>query len=206
MVYVKGGSTKQMDLIAITYDNATYTATNDDGVERTSRWLDVQALQTEGANPDLPRQLDPRLHNKKVEKNGKEMYDTTVPYTDSPAKGGGPSQMDQIREAAGDNVRPLLNKDGEKVGDIYAFKADIILNPQKSGKPNAINTKTIKPLGDDVKLPDGDLMRAQIDAVQANVAEWRASKDAEAQTKAPEAEAEAQAEAPQAETAEPEMG
>lgn len=213
MVYVKGGTTKNVHLMALAYDNAKYAGTTKAGREFESQWLDVQMMQTEGANPNQPRQLNPSLNTtEKVGKDGKKTYDSSVAYTASPPASNpdGKSQMDLIREAAGDNVRDLLNKDGEAVGKVYMFSGDIMLpgkGPDGRDRPGLVNTKNpLNPLPADVPIPD-DPYGAQIEAVSANREEHKKTQEARKsqQVEAPQAEAQGEQEAPAAEMEEPQM-
>lgn len=211
MVYVKGGTTKNVHLMALAYDNAKYAGTTKAGREFESQWLDVQMMQTEGANPNQPRQLNPSLNTQeKVGKDGKKTYDSSVAYTASPPASNpdGKSQMDLIREAAGDNVRDLLNKDGESVGKVYMFTGDIMLpgkGPDGRDRPGLVNTKNeLSPLPADVPIPD-DPYGAQIAAVSANREEHKKTQQAEAPQAEAQAEAQTEQEAPAAEMEEPQM-
>lgn len=50
-------------------------------------------------------------------------------------------QMEEIIKAAGPNTEPVLNKDGEKVGTLYAVKANLM--PANRGTGLVLNTKSL---------------------------------------------------------------
>ena len=123
-----------------------------------------------------------------------------------------------METAAGDNVSPLLDKDGETVGKIYGVKADVFFNNGQT----VINTKSIEksdlsvapvevqvPQADGSTVPETQDIQKRIYSHNETV---KAAREA-AQAAAPEAaQAEATAEAPAPEAAqaeaqsEPELG
>lgn len=190
---------KGMDVMVKAYDSSKVTAKN--GAE--IRYLDVQALQIEGANPNLPRQDYHEAHffSRADEKGG---FNTNVAY--------GPKQFESIVAAAGDNAQPLLNKDGEKVGTVYALKGDLLRTNYKKvdengktvlndkGKPvydKERGTKSViltnpEPMPADFKMPE-NIVNAQFEALRENHEAIVASR--EAQQNEPEAGVDKEAEA-----------
>lgn len=171
-------STRDVTVMAVAYDSSRYEP--EDGASK--QWLDVQVLQTPGANENLPRQTNPHLSYRKG-KDG-ERANTGVPYSI-------PAQMDKIKEAAGDNVFPVNSKDGDRLGSAYVFNGDVVLNTSKDGhnRPPIVNTKALSPIPNSLKLPD-DPVSAQFYAVRDNVKAAREAKKArevEKQQEGPEA-------------------
>lgn len=174
-----------MEVLVKAYDSSKAVAKN--GAE--IRYLDVQALQTEGANPNLPRQDYHEAHFFS-RADGKGNFNTNVAY--------GPNQFDSIVEAAGDNKQPLLNKDGEKVGDVYVLRGDLVRTNYKKldengravlndkGKPVYDKERGIKsvflnnpqPMPDDFKMPE-NVANAQFEALRDNHEAIVASREAE---------------------------
>lgn len=173
-------STKNMTLLVTKYDNAESTSKNKEGEEKTSHWLDAQALQTPGANEHLPRQANPNLYTKANDRGG---YDHQRPYSEG--------QWDAIKEAGG-TEHPLNDKDGNKVGSAYVVNADLVVRPKA---PIVLNTKTLQPAPEGLEIPENVVDR-QFEGIRENIAEVKAFQ-AERQSEG--AEAPEQAEAPEAE-------
>ena len=130
--------------------------------------------------------------------------------------------MDAIKEAAGDNVFAVNDKDGNQVGSAYAVKSNVIFRKhQVDGKEvsngAAMDTKTLQPVSDEFAKQlhemeaNGGVMQHQFDAVGKNIKDFQAAQAAQAdkQAEAPQAE-QAETKAPeaeqQAEADEPEFG
>lgn len=187
------GSTKGLNLAVIAYDKSV--AKNKETGEIRSHYLDARL------HPEDQRAAGQTTLALVTDKDPKSRsgYSNTRPYS--------ASQMDAIKEAAGDNVAPLLTKDGEEVGKIYGVKADVLFNQGAA----IVNTKTVESSDLSVGPVDGKDIQTRIFDSQAQARQARdaakAAKAAEAQA-APQAETaapEAQA-AEQEQVAEPEMG
>jgi|GEM_PF-6748209 len=146
-IFVRGGTTKNLDMLVVKYDKAEHNYKDKEGNDKTVHFMDAQAAQVEGANPDLKRQINPHLFSQKNHEGphaGK--YNTQVGYYDS--------QMDAIKEAAGDNVFAVNDKDGNQVGSVYAVKSNVIFRKHEvDGKEvsngAAMDTKTLQPVSDE---------------------------------------------------------
>lgn len=207
-VFVKGGSTKELDLLVMKYDNAEHTYEDKNNEEKTTHFLDAQVTQVGGANSKLKPQVNPHLFTQE-NNEGKYagQYNTQVPYFDN--------QMDAIKDAAGDNAFPINDKDGKQVGTAYAVKSDIMFRKREiDGKSLAngaiINTKSLQPISDDLSKvlheleSDGKgVVQSQFEAVSENIKNLQAEQKAKSEAQAEAPQAENQAEAPQ-ETAEAE--
>lgn len=108
-------------------------------------------------------------------------YNNSKPYA--------ASQFAEIQKAAGDNVAPLLTKDGTEVGKIYGVKVDGMVR----GKGLVMNTKTLQPSEMSVQpTAEGDIQKRIFDSQSA-------AKEAKAQSKAQQAEGQTQEQTAQAE-------
>lgn len=178
----KGGTTKDLTMVATMYDSAKHT---NEKTGKTTRWLDVRIAQFPGANPDMPNQEVPSLY---CEKGKDGRVETGKPYYEG--------QVEAMREASGDNVQPLLDKNGEKVGEVFVFNADVMLKQQ------VINSKTISPIPEGLEVPDNvSEVEFQIcKEIREAKAAAKSKEDKPKEAEAPQAEAEAeeQVEAPQA--------
>ena len=154
-----------VNLVAVTYDNST----TKDGKE--SQYLDVQV---DGRDPRGKGQTNLHLVSERTEFEGKTRYNNSAPYTKK--------QFDAIKEAAGDNKTPVINKDGQEVGTLYAVKASVM--PAGTGKGLVINTA--KPMSTSEFKVDAKTLTGQMDAVRDAKAAKAAAKEAAAP--APEAE------------------
>lgn len=185
------GSTKGLNLAIIAYDKSV--AKNKDTGEIRSHYLDAR-LHPEDARAAGQTTLALVTDKDPKSRSG---YSNTRPYS--------ASQMDSIKEAAGDNVAPLLTKDGTEVGKIYGVKADVLFNDGGA----IVNTKTVEKSEMSVGAVDGKDIQTRIFDSQSQARQARdaakASKAAEAQAEAPQADA-GQAEQVQEQATEPEMG
>lgn len=164
------GSMKGVNLVVIAYDNRV---AKKDGGEITTHYLDARI------HPEDRRaagQTTLALVSKKDEKSPSG-YNNSARYS--------AGQFDAIREAAGDNVTELTDREGTVVGKIYGVKADLLV----SNGDVIANTKTLEATEHSV-LPtaDGRDIRSRIfDSMQASKAAREAAKSA------PEASAEIEA-------------
>lgn len=205
MVSFKGlpkGSTRGVDLAVLVYDNAKYVDPKKNEV--TAVYANAQM------HPDSPLAEGQRSLSLSTRKDDNGKYNSNVRYT--------PKQIEAMETAAGDNVSPLLDKDGETVGKIYGVKGDVFFNNGQT----VINTKSIEksdlsvapvevqvPQADGSTVPETQDIQKRIYSHNETV---KAAREA-AQAAAPEAaQAEATAEAPAPEAAqaeaqsEPELG
>lgn len=175
------GAMKGVDLAVIHYDNAKHEV---DG-KVVTQWADVRVHP----DSDLGKgQSNLAL----VTKNGK---DGAGPNRTHPYK---TSQMDKVIEAAGDNVAPLLDKDGTKVGNVYGVKADLMI----PDKDMMFNSKKLEPSDLSVATENGVTIMDRIIEAQSTA---KAAKAAEATVEAPEDQAQVE-EQVQASSDEPELG
>lgn len=205
MVSFKGlpkGSTRGVDLAVLVYDNAKYVDPKKNEV--TAVYANAQM------HPDSPLAEGQRSLSLSTRKDDNGKYNSNVRYT--------PKQIEAMETAAGDNVSPLLDKNGDTVGKIYGVKGDVFFN---SGQ-TVINTKTVEksdlsvaPVEVEVAQPDGstvletqDIQKRIYSHNETVKAAREAAKAAAPAAAQPEATAEAQApEAAQAEAqSEPELG
>lgn len=159
------GAMTDVNLIARTFNNST----TKDGKE--SQYLDVQV---DARDPRGKGQTNLHLISERTEFEGKARYNNSAPYTKK--------QFDAIKEAAGDNLTPIVNKDGEEIGTMYAVKASVM--PAGTGKGLVINTS--KPMTTSEFKVDGKTMTGQMESVKEAKAAKAAAKEAAAP--APEAE------------------
>lgn len=130
-------STKGVNMIVSIYDKGGVgTAVSKNGKATNLYNLDVAVNQEPGANPNLRPQYNEHLHTSYDKKSGQ--FSNTTPYYES--------QMGQIMEAAGQNTQPILDKDGEKIGNAFAVKANVMFK----GRQAIMDTKSLEP--SDVEL------------------------------------------------------
>ena len=158
-----------VNLVAVTYDNAT----TKDGKE--SQYFDVQV---DGRDPRGKGQTNLHLVSERTEFEGKTHYNNSAPYTKK--------QFEAIKEAAGDNKTPVINKDGQEIGTMYGVKASVM--PAGTSKGLVINTA--KPMSTSEFKLDDKTMTGQM----AVVREAKAAKAAAKEAAAPAPEAEQQVE------------
>lgn len=205
MVSFKGlpkGSTRGVDLAVLVYDNAKYVDPKKNEV--TAVYANAQM------HPDSPLAEGQRSLSLSTRKDDNGKYNSNVRYT--------PKQIEAMETAAGDNIAPLLDKNGDTVGKIYGVKGDVFFNNGQT----VINTKSVEksdlsvaPVEVQVPQPDGTTVPETQDIqkrIYSHNETVKAAREA-AQAAAPEAaqaEATAQAEAPEAAQAEaqsePELG
>lgn len=111
------------------------------------------------------------------------------------------AQMDKIKEAAGPNTEPYRNKDGQEIGTVYGFKADVM--PSSRGSGLVVNTNK------EIQASEFKVDEHTIDNQFQSIAQAReaqaASREAQAEAPAAEQSSEQSAEA-QAEDQEPAVG
>jgi|SRR5699024_9062224 len=198
MVSFKGlpkGSMKGVDLAVMIYDTAQYKDPKKNEV--TAVYADARVHPE---SPVAEGQKSLALSTRKeTGKDGKERYNSNVRYT--------PKQIDQIKEVAGDNVAPLLNKDGETKGQIYGVKSDVFFNDGQT----VMNTKTLEASDKTVQpTAEGRTIQDQIFDKQSENKAARetaaaakgentpeVTQEAQAQNQGQEQEAQAQADAPE---------
>lgn len=183
------GAMKGVNLVAIAYDNRVYN--DPESGEAKHHYLD---LRMDPNDTRAAGQTTLALVTKKDEK-APSGYNNTGRYA--------ASQMDSIKEIAGDNTTPVLNKDGEALGTAYAFKADLLVNKGQL----VANTKTLE-ASDHQITPNiqEQIFNSMRDARAAKDAAKEAAKnDPSAENAAPEAEA-PEVEAPEAEDQGPGLG
>ena len=175
MAQLKGpGAMTGVNLVVKTFDN---NVTKDGKTQ----YLDVQvdARDSRGHGQTNLHLTSERV---KDEKTGETRYNNGAPYSEA--------QFAAIKEAAGDNVTPIL-KDGEQIGAVYGVKANVM--PAAKGNGLVVNTKSLEPSEFTV---DGNTLNAQFESIAA-------AKE----TKAAEAPAvEAEAEVEQVAEVEPQVG
>lgn len=179
------GSMGGVNILARTFHNA---ATKDGKAQFIDMQMDHRDAQAAGQT---------NLHltsSKSKDENGKTVYNNSSAYSTS--------QYEAIQEKAGPNTEPIVNKDGEEIGQVLAFKANVMPSPKGNGA--LVNTKTLDQ--SDHKLESNTLdnqygaMKEATEAAKANRAAQKDAPEAAAETTAPEAEA------AEAESNEPALG
>lgn len=172
------GSFTGVNLLARTYDNAV----TKDGK---TQFLDVQVDAR-----DARAAGDNNLHltsTRTKDQNGKDTYNNSAAYTSG--------QYEDMQAAAGPNSEPILNKDGEKIGQVLAFKANVM--PSQRGNGLVVNTKSLEQSDHKVDSQTLDNQYAAMKEAGAAAKAAAPEQSAEAQAEAPQvAEAEAEAEEP----------
>jgi len=173
-------ATKAVDLVACFYDNSVAKKDGKVAAHYGEVWGHPGAEISEG-------QTNLALVTQRTEADGKTQFNHSVAFF--------PGQVEAIKEAAGDNHTPLLDKDGVERGTIYGVKADL-MSVSREGKVVGFmpNTKTLQATTLSVGDKDGKDIRAQI---FDSMAVSKLARDAEkaAPQAAPQAEAEVQVEA-----------
>lgn len=170
MAQLKGkGSMTGINLIAKSFHNSV----TKDGK---SQYLDVQI---DARDPRGPDQTNLHLVSERQQTDdGKTRFNNGAPYSTS--------QFEEIKKAAGDNLTPILNKDGEEIGTVYGIKGNVM--PATRGTGLVMNTKTLgaSEFSVDAKTLDNqfDSMRAAKDAKAADVKDPEAESSAKSQGEA----------------------
>ncbi|HEU5223074.1 MAG TPA: hypothetical protein VFU07_05260 [Candidatus Lumbricidophila sp.] len=170
------GTTKAVELVIGFYDTSVVRAKETNEV--------TNAYGESWGHPDSEigkNQTNLALLTKSVEFDGKPKIDHSTPFSIK--------QLEQIKAAAGDNVAPLLDKDGVRRGTLYGVRADLfrVLDKDKEKVVGYMpNTKTLQASELSVADVNGVNIRDRIFAAQA---EAKAAKAAAAPSKAaPEVE------------------
>lgn len=126
MAVLKGkGSMTGVNLIAKVYDNSVTK-------NGKSHYADVQidARDLRG-----PSQTNLHLKAERVQgEDGKIRFNNGAPYS--------VDQMADIVKAAGPNVEPINDKDGNRIGSVYGVKGNVM--PASRGTGLVVNTKSLE--------------------------------------------------------------
>ncbi|MFB6724935.1 hypothetical protein ACFCV3_32460 [Kribbella sp. NPDC056345] len=171
MALLKGkGAMTGVNLLAKTYNNS---ATKDGK----TRFIDVMV---DHRDPRGPEQTNLHLVSAPVkDEDGKSRFNNGAPYS----KG----QFVEIVDAAGPNSEPIMNKDGQEIGRVYAVKANVM--PSTKGAGLVLNSKSLT--RSDFKIDD-KTMDGQFASMKA--AKKAAGTTAEQEAGTPVAGAQAAAE------------
>lgn len=169
------GAMTEVNLLARTYDNAQ----TKDGK---TRFVDVQI---DHRDPRAAGQANLHLVTRDVTNpnTGKAGKDNASAYS--------AGQYDAIKEIAGPNTAELTNAQGERIGEVVGFKANVM--PSAKGDGVVVNTKTLKQ--SEFQVDDKTLSNqyAAMKEAAAAAREQRAATQ-EQQAEAPTAEQTAEAE------------
>jgi hypothetical protein len=171
MALLKGkGAMTGVNLLAKTFNNNL----TKDGK---TRFIDVQV---DHRDPRGPEQTNLHLVSQRTQdKDGQTRFNNGAPYSSG--------QFVKIVDAAGPNSEPILDKDGQEVGRVYAVKANVM--PSSKGSGLVLNSESLTQ--SDFKI-DAKTMDGQFASMKA--AKEAAGKPAEQQSAGPVAEAQAAAE------------
>ncbi|MFD4574237.1 hypothetical protein ACFWNK_19745 [Streptomyces sp. NPDC058417] len=173
MALLKGkGAMTGVNLIAKVYKNGV----TKDGK---TQYADVQL---DARDPRGPEQTNLHLKSDRVQGE-----DGAVHYNNGAAYSTG--QMEEIVKAAGENTKPILNKDGNPVGTVYGFQGNVM--PATRGTGLVVNTKSVK--ASEFNIDDKTLDN-QFASMRAARQARAAAKESQAQAPVPEAEQEQAAE------------
>ncbi|MEV0443611.1 hypothetical protein AB0I84_23685 [Streptomyces spectabilis] len=169
MALLRGkGATTGVNLIAKVYKNDVTQDGN-------TQYVDVQI---DARDPRGREQTNLHLKSYRVQgEDGRDRYNNGAPYSTS--------QMEEIVKAAGPNIEPILNKDGNEIGTIYGFKGNVM--PATRGTGLVVNTKSVE--ASEFKVDDKTLDN-QFASMRASREAWRAAKESQAQAPATEAKRE----------------
>lgn len=169
MAVLKGkGSMTGRNLIVRAHDNAVTK-------NGKTQYLDIQL---DARDEHGPGQTSLHLRSQRQEMpDGSIRWNNGAPYS--------VSQVEQIKQAAGENTQPVLNKDGVQIGTDYAVKGNLMSS--SNGPGLVLNTKSVGA---------GDFP-LEADSMDNQFASMKAAKEAkqavEAQAQSPQAEAQAEA-------------
>lgn len=167
MALLKGkGAMTGVNLLAKTYNN---NATKDGK----TRFLDVMV---DHRDPRGPEQTNLHLVSQRTEG---DRINNGAPYS----KG----QFVEIVDAAGPNSEPIMNKDGQEIGRVYAVKANVM--PSTKGGGLVLNSKSLT--RSDFKIDD-KTMDGQFASMKAAKKAAGTSSEQEAGTPVTEAQAAAE--------------
>lgn len=150
------GSFSGRNVIVVAYDNAVFT----DEKGRVSNYLDVQINAEDLREGEVATNLHLFTTQNVSTVDGNEVvqYSNGVTYR--------PSQLEKIKEVAGDNMVELKSSTGEVIGGVYAVKGDLFMPDYtlKGRKFIMLNTKTLEAsdfaIGEDVFAKQGAATRA----------------------------------------------
>lgn len=168
MAQLKGkGAMSGVNLLAKTFNN---NRTKDGKTQ----FFDIQV-----DHRDKQGQGQTNLHlvsSKTTGPDGKSRFNNGAPYS--------AGQFEKIAEAAGPNVEPIANADGEEVGKVYAIKADLM--PSSRGNGLVLNSES---LGQSDFKVDDKTMTGQFQSMHAAREQLKSqpSREAEAETQTAEA-------------------
>lgn len=174
-------SSKNMTLMAVVYDG-------DVNEDKKKAYVDISALQSPGANPQLPPQTNAHLVTKtfKNPESGKTGYLHKAGYFES--------QIEKFKDVSGENTRDVTNKDGEKVGTAYVFNGDVM------GR-GLVNTNSLEKAPEGLEIPE-NVLSAHMESVVANVSAAKEAKAAAKEAESAQAETSETLETPEADDAE----
>lgn len=178
MADLKGeGAFKGVNLVAKTF-------TNNASKDGKHQYLDVQVDARDARGPG---QTNLHLVAKRQKMpSGEPGYNNSARYT--------ASQYEAMQQIAGPNTEPIVNEQGQEIGKVMCFKADLMKNP--SGPGLLANTQTLAQA--DFRVDDKTM-----DGQFESMAEAKATR---VEAKANEPEVQEQAEAPVAAVEEPALG
>ena len=166
MALLKGkGAMTGVNLLAKTFNNNL----TKDGK---TRFIDVQV---DHRDPRGPEQTNLHLVSERTQdKDGQTRFNNGAPYSSG--------QFVKIVDAAGPNSEPILDKDGQEIGRVYAVKANVM--PSSKGKGLVLNSESLT--HSDHKI-DAKTMDGQFASMKA--AKEAAGKTTEQEAGTPAAEA-----------------
>ncbi|WP_051847186.1 hypothetical protein [Streptomyces sp. NRRL F-5053] len=155
MAQLKGkGAMRGVNLIARVYTNAV----TKDGA---AHYADVQI---DARDPRGPGQRNLHLKSERIATDdGKTRYNQSARYS--------ADQMNTIIKAAGSNTVPITDRNGDPVGMLYGFKADVM--PPSRGTGLVVNTKTVEASEFEI---DNTTMKNQYDSMRAAHIETEAAR------------------------------
>lgn len=161
MAVLKGtGSMKDVNLVGRIYDNA-YSKNGKTG------FVD---LQVDARDQRGPGQVNLHLKSERQKlDDGRTVYNNTAAYS--------ADQVQTMLEAAGDQVQPILNKEGVEIGKEFCVKGDLMTSSSSTGL--VLNTKTVG--ASDFKIDDKTIdnqFASMKEAKEARAAERAAAKEA----------------------------
>lgn len=124
----KGGFTG-VNTVVVAYDKSVHTNAKTGSI---TQWLDVQV---DARDPRAKDDTNLHLYSARQQVDGQTRYNNGAAYTQK--------QFEAIKQAAGTNTVPVMDKDGSKqIGTLYAVKADVI--KAANGNGLIINTRADK--------------------------------------------------------------
>lgn len=173
----KGGFSG-VNTVIVAYDKSVHV---NEKTGATTQWLDVQV---DARDPRGKDDTNLHLYSERHQANGQTRYSNGAAYSQR--------QFEAIKEAAGPNQEPVLDVQGNRVGTLYAVKADV--TKAAVGNGLIINTKADK--DGNVHIGQSDF-KVEKDTLANQFAAMRAAKAALQESKAAKAANEKQADAPE---------